>query len=157
MSNLPGMRCLFVLSLFTIIVFSSCVSMKKPVFNGIDKVQMNKLEKGRSQVTLQLHYFNPNNKKARLKNAEGEAWMDSTYLGHFVVDETVDIPANSNFTIPVKLDVEMKHILKHSLSALMNEQVLITINGKAKVGKGGLYKKIPFHYEGNQNLRELFK
>ncbi|MBL7740618.1 MAG: LEA type 2 family protein [Chitinophagaceae bacterium] len=151
------MKYLSLLLSAAIIILSSCVSMKEPVFHGIDKVQMNKLEKGRSQVTLAIHYFNPNNKKARLKNAEGEAWMDSTYLGHFTVDEAVAIPANSNFTIPVKLEVEMKHLLKHSLSALTNEQVLITIKGKAKVGKGGFYKTIPLHYEGKQNLQELFK
>jgi hypothetical protein len=53
--------------------------------------------------------------------------------------------------------VETKHILRHSLSALLNEQVLITIKGTAKVGKSGIYKNIPLHYEGRQNMQELFK
>jgi len=108
-------------------------------------------------MTLDMAYFNPNNINARLKEAEGEAWMDSTYLGHFLLDSAVNIPANADFVVPVKLDVEMKNILKHSLAAFLNEEVLFTITGKAKVGKNGIYRKIPLHYEGKQNLQELFK
>lgn len=139
------------------LILSSCTSMKEPVFNGIENVKMNKMEKGKSQITLYLNCFNPNKSKATLKKADGEAWMDSTYLGHFVVAEEVAVPANANFSIPVKLDVEMKNMLQHSLSAFLNDSVLITVKGKAKVGKGGFYKKIPITYEGKQNLQELFK
>lgn len=143
-------------SLIIFFVFSSCKSLKEPVFNGISNMRVNKLVAGKSLITLDLAYFNPNHIKARLKEADGEAWMDSTYLGHFYVDSSVNIPANSNFIIPVKLNLEMKHILRHSLAAFLNEQVLITIKGKAKVGKSGVYKNIPLQYEGSQNLQELF-
>jgi LEA14-like dessication related protein len=159
LSNLLSMKqhYIYILTGITILLLSSCVSMKEPVFNGIGNVQMNKVEKGKSQITLKLNYFNPNKTKARLKNAEGEAWMDSTYIGHFRVDETVDIPANADFIIPVKLEVEMKHILTHSLTAFLNKEVTISLKGKAKVGKGIFYRKVPLQYEGKQNLQELFK
>ena len=147
----------FAIAGLILLFFSSCNKLKEPVFNGIQNMRVNKLKAGKSLMTLDLAYFNPNNIKARLKEADGEAWMDSTYLGHFYVDSALTIPANSDFIIPVKLDVEMKHILKHSLAAFLNEQVLITIKGKAKVGKSGLYKNIQLHYEGRQNLQELFK
>lgn len=159
LANLRAMRyhLPIVITGLIILVFSSCKNLKEPVFNGIQNMRINKLKAGKSLMTLDLAYFNPNEIKARLKEVDGEAWMDSSYLGHFYVDSAVTIPANSNFVIPVKLDVEMKHILRHSLSALLNEQVLITIKGKAKVGKSGIYKNIPLHYEGRQNMQELFK
>jgi LEA14-like dessication related protein len=142
---------------FFILLFSSCHRMKDPVFNDIENVQVSKAGKGRSLMTFNMSYFNPNHTGGRLKEAEGDAWLDSTYLGHFYVDTIVNIPPNSNFIIPVKLDMEMKNIFRHSLAAFLNEQVLITIKGKAKVGKGGFYKKFPLHYEGKQDLAELFK
>lgn len=108
-------------------------------------------------MTLDLKYFNPNNVNARMKEAEGDAWLDSTYLGHFYVDTTVNIQANSDFLIPLKLDVDMKFILQNALAGFLNEQVLIRIKGKAKLGKSGIYKKYPLRYEGKQNLKELFK
>jgi LEA14-like dessication related protein len=146
-----------ILAGFILLAFSSCKKLKDPVFNRIQNVRVNNVAKGISNMTLEMAWFNPNNIAARLKEAEGEAWMDSTYLGHFYVDSAIAIPANSDFIVPVKLKVEMKHILQHSLAAFLNEQVLITIKGKAKVGKSGFYKKIPLHYEGKQNLQELFK
>lgn len=139
-----------------LVLFSSCGEMKVPVFNGIENLQINRLGGGKSRLTLDMGYFNPNNSGARLKSAEGDAWLDSTYLGHFYVDTSINIPANSNFLIPVKLDVEMKNLLRHSLAAMMSEELLVTIKGKAKVGKSGFYKKIPIDYEGKQNLSEVF-
>ena len=89
--------------LLTISAFTSCGKMKDPVFKGIENVKMNGLGVEESFVTLDIRYFNPNNFAGRLKNAEGDAWMDSTYLGHFTVDTLVQIPPNSEFLVPVKL------------------------------------------------------
>jgi hypothetical protein len=154
--NCMVMRYSFIITGVIFFMLTSCRSMKEPVFNGIENVVINKVGAGKSSLTFNIAYFNPNNIKARLKSAEGDAWLDSTYLGHFFVDTTIDIPANASFIIPARLDVEMKNMLKHSLSAFLNEQVLITIKGKAKVGKSGIYKKFPLLYEGKQNLAELF-
>jgi HSP20 family molecular chaperone IbpA len=69
----------------------------------------------------------------------------------------IDIPANANFLIPVKLDVDMKYVLQFSLTGFKNEDVLVTVKGTAKVGKGGIYKNFPINYEGRQNLALLVK
>lgn len=135
----------------------SCGNMKDPVFRNIENVKGDKLNFSNSSVTLDMRYFNPNNFKGQLKQAEGDAWMDSIYLGHFVVDTLVHIPANSDFLVPVKLVVDMKQVLKHSLTALFNEEVNIRIDGKARAGKGGLFRNFNLNYQGKQNLRELFK
>jgi LEA14-like dessication related protein len=145
----------FILSL--IVLLASCGKMKDPVFKGIENVKLDKAGLDSSMVTLDIRYLNPNNFKGRLKQAEGDAWMDSTYLGHFVVDSAVEIPSNSDFLVPVKLMVDMKEILKHSFAALLNEKVLLRITGQAKAGRSGFYKKFSLDYQGMQNLRELFK
>lgn len=148
------------LSLIVIVAFffTSCKNdFKEPVFNGIENVKMNKLDKGKSQLTLHLNCYNPNSKGAKMTGAEGQAWMDSTFLGNFLVDETVEIPANDTFLIPVKLDIEMKHIIRHSLSAFLSDSVLVSVKGKARVGRNGFFKKIPVEYKGKQKMQDLFK
>jgi len=140
-----------------ICLLASCGKMKDPVFKGIENVKLNRAALDSSLVTLDIRYFNPNNFKGLLKQAEGDAWMDSTYLGHFIVDSTVQIPANSEFLIPVKLAVDMNQILKHSFAALLNEDVLLRITGRARAGKSGFYRNFSLNYQGKQNLRELFK
>ena len=128
------MRYHLIIAGLLLLVLSSCKKLKDPVFNRIQNIRVNNMSKGVSNMTLEMAWFNPNNITARLKQADGEAWMDSTYLGHFYVDSSMTIPAKSDFIVPVKLAVEMKHLVKHSLAAFLNEEVLITIKGKAKVG-----------------------
>ncbi|RYY61099.1 MAG: hypothetical protein EOO05_07585 [Chitinophagaceae bacterium] len=142
--------------LLLVVVVASCRPIKDPVFNGIENVRVNNVGLGESSVTLGMSYTNPNNYRAKLKSAEGDAWMDSTYLGHFVVDSTVEIPASSNFLVPVNLTVDMKQILKNSFSALLNKQVLIRITGTGRAGRHGVYRKFNLNYQGKQDLSKLF-
>ena len=144
-------------ALILIALLVSCGKMKDPVFKGIENVKLNKARFDSSMVTLDIRYLNPNNFNGRLKEAEGDAWMDSSYLGHFIVDSSIVVPANSEFLVPVKLAVDMKQILKHSFAALLNEQVLLKITGEARAGKSGFYRTFSLNYQGMQNLREIFK
>jgi LEA14-like dessication related protein len=138
------------------VIAVSCRPIKDPVFNGIDSVKVNNVGLGESSVTLGMSYSNPNNYKAKLKSAEGDAWMDSTYLGHFVVDSTVDIPANANFLVPVNLTVDMKKILRNSFAGLLNRQVLIRITGTGRAGRNGIYRNFKLNYQGKQDLSKIF-
>ena len=140
-----------------ILIMASCKSMKDPVFKGIENVKIGQAGIAESLVTLDIRYHNPNNFNGRLKEAEGDAWMDSTYLGHFVADSLIHIPANGEFLVPVKLMMDMKQIFKNSLAALMNEEVMLRIKGSAKAGRSGFYKNFSLDYQGKQNLRALFK
>ena len=143
--------------LVVICSLASCRNIKDPVFKGIENVRMDELNFDDPAVTLDMRYHNPNNFKGQLRQAEGDAWMDSTYLGHFIVDSLVNIPANSEFIVPVKLAVDTKQLLKHSLAVFLNEEVNIKITGKAKAGKGGFFKNFALNYQGKQNLKDLFK
>ena len=151
------MRYSNVLCGFFLLLLTSCGKMEEPVFNHIENVRVNKLGLSSSIMSFDMQYFNPNNRKATLKEADGEAWLDSSYIGHFRVDTIVNIPARSNFTIPVKLEVDMKYLVQYSLYGFKKQEVLVTIKGKARVGKGGMYKSIPLQYEGRRNLAELIK
>ena len=92
-----------------------------------------------------------------MKEAEGEVWIDSNYAGHFHVDTIVSVPAKSDFSIPAKLDVDTKFLLRYTLGAFKNEDVLVSVTGKARVGKNGIYKNIPLHYEAKYKLADLIK
>lgn len=139
-----------------VLVIASCSSMKEPIFRGIENVKVNGMGMTESAVTLDIRYMNPNGFRGKLKNAEGEAWVDSLYLGRFIVDTTVSIPANSEFLVPVKLALDMKRLMKHSLALLLQEEVLLRISGEARAGKNGFYRKFPLNYQGKQNVKELF-
>ncbi|OQY94290.1 MAG: hypothetical protein B6D37_08535 [Sphingobacteriales bacterium UTBCD1] len=140
----------------TIILFS-CSTIKEPVFNGIDDLRLNEMGVNASTLSLRLNYFNPNHSGIKLKNAEGDAWVNQALLGHFKMDTTVNIPGRSDFTLPVKLEIDMKNALKNATALLFSKEINLKINGKAKIGKGGVFINYPILYEGKQDITKLMK
>ena len=148
---------LFILLAFLATALLSCSSMKEPDFRSIENIQFTTTGIGASALSADLTYFNPNNSKLKLKKAEGDAYIDGNLLGHFVIDSLIHIPANADFKLPVKLAIDMKYILKNSLAAYLNKEVMVKVEGKARVGKGFIFINYPIHYEGKQNLAELLR
>ena len=83
--------------------------------------------------------------------------MVENSLGHFTIDTMIQVPANGDFWLPVKLQLDMNKILKNSLVALLAKEVTIKVEGKARVGKGPVFINYPIRYEGKQTLEKLMK
>ncbi len=147
----------FFLCLAPALFFISCGQVKEPDFKDIENVHITTLGLAKSSLTLDLHYFNPNKFRVKLKSAEGDAWIENNFLGHFSMDTLIHIPANGDFRLPVKLQVDMSKLLKNSLVALLAKEVTVKVEGKARLGKGLIYINYPIRYEGKQNLGELLK
>lgn len=135
----------------------SCKQIREPDFKGIENVRTSRLSGSQTTLLLDLHYFNPNSAKLSLKKADGFAWMDGNLLGKFTVDTLIRIPARADFRLPVRLELEMKNVLKNSMSALLKTEVTLKIEGKARLGKAGFYINYPVTYEGKQNISELLR
>lgn len=92
----------------------------------------------------------------RLKEVEVDISVNEKYLGHSKLDSLIRIPKNDTFFIPLKVNVDMKSLLTNSLMAVLSKEVDVKIEGKTKIGKGGLYFNFPIFYQGKQKLK-LFK
>jgi LEA14-like dessication related protein len=139
------------------LAFVSCGSVKEPEFRGIENIRIKSFGLKESTLNLNLHYFNPNKSRLSLKKAEGDAWIDGKLLGHFIVDTLVQIPAEGDFQLPVNLKMDMGSAFKNSLNAFFNKEVMVKIDGRAKVGKAGIYIHYPIRYEGKQNFGEMIR
>ncbi len=154
MKNHPLLSALLILPAFFLF---SCGEIREPDFRGIENVRVSKVGMKESILFLDLHYFNPNNARLKLKSAEGDAWMEENFLGHFSIDTMIQVPANGDFRLPVKLQLDMNKVLKNSLVAFLSREVTIKVEGKARVGKGPVFINYPIRYEGKQDLEKLMK
>ena len=134
-----------------------CGSLQEPVFKGIENLKVVRLGKLESTLIFDLHFFNRNNSKIQLKNVQGDAWLDGVSLGHFTVDTLIRIPAKEDFRLLVRLKIDMKYLLHNTTAILLNNEVMLRIQGIAKVGRGTVFIRYPIHYEGKQNLDELLR
>lgn len=92
----------------------------------------------------------------RLKEVEVDIIVNEKYLGHSKLDTLIRIPKNDTFYIPIKVNVDMKTLLTNSLMAVLSNEVNVKIEGRTKIGKGGIYFNFPILYQGKQKLK-LFK
>ena len=144
-------------SLFFVVLLLSCRAIKSPDFLNIQNPRLQTFDLNETTLAMDLHYFNPNKTRLKLKEAEGDAFIDGVMLGHFKMDTLINIPANEEFTLPVKLKIDMKNILQNSITSFLKTEVLIKLDGKARVGKGSFFIHYPIRYEGKQNISELLK
>ncbi len=138
-----------------LVSFGACRSFKQPELKAIENVKAPTLGFKNTVVTLDLHFYNPNKSRVRFKHASGEAWVDGQKLGNFYVDSSMTIPSRADFWLPVKLEMEMKDALRHAGLFLSQEPIYLKIDGKARLGKAGVYFTYPIRYEGKQDLRKL--
>ena len=139
----------FGISLFFL---SSCRAPKDLEFREYNSVSLDNLGFNSSSLKMNLVYYNPNNFGLELKRTELDIYVDSTFLGHSSQELQVAIPRRDVFTIPLKVDLDMKNLLKNGLTTLMNKQVLVRAVGNVKVGKAGVYKNIKVDYSSVQQF-----
>ncbi|WP_160715695.1 LEA type 2 family protein [Chitinophaga solisilvae] len=143
----------FILIIFAIWgMASSCEKMKDLEFVRVANMQMEELGMSKSIVRLTLAYYNPNNYRLQLKDANFDLFFDDTEVGHSIQDTIINIPSKDTFYFPVKLEVNMANVFKNAFSAFSNKEVTIKATGKCKVGKGGVYLPFPIKCETKQAL-----
>ena len=135
-----------------LIFMSSCREPRELEFREFRNLSLEKLGFSEANLKVDLVYYNPNNFGLELNRTDLDIYIDSNYLGHSSQDLQVAIPKRDVFTIPLKVDLDMKNLLKNGIIGLLNKQVNIRLLGKVKVGKGGVFKIFNVDYQTVQNL-----
>jgi LEA14-like dessication related protein len=147
-------------TLFLIVLFftflSSCQKPKDLVFKEFKNLKVDQLSFSGAALNVDLVYFNPNNFGLQLSRTDLDIFVDSTFLGHSSQNIQVKVPKRDNFTIPLKVDLDVKNLLKNGVTSLFNKDVKVRVLGSVKLGKAGVYKTFPVDYTSVQNF-SMFK
>jgi LEA14-like dessication related protein len=128
------------------IILSSCRSPKDLVFREFKNISVDNIGFSAATLKVDVVYYNPNNFGLQLNRTDLDIYVDSNYLGHSAQDIQVNIPKRDQFTVPVKIDLDMQSLIKNGLTALLNKEVRIRVVGRIKVGKAGVFKSFPLDY-----------
>ena len=135
---------------------SACQEPKSLEFKEFKNLSVDKLSFAGAELKVDLVYYNPNNFGLQLNRTDLDVYIDSTFLGHSSQDIQVNVPKRDVFTIPLKLDLDVKNLLKNGITSMLNKSVSVRILGSVKVGKAGIYKSFPVDYTSIQNF-SMFK
>jgi LEA14-like dessication related protein len=138
--------------LFTFVFMSSCREPKELEYRDFKNLSSEKLGFSSSVFNIDLVYYNPNNFGLDLKRTNLDIYIDNNYLGHTEQDYQIHIPKRGEFTLPVKIDVDMKNAYKNALPALFGKEVMLKVTGKIKIGKANVYKTFDVNYEGKHKF-----
>ena len=133
-------------------LLSGCSRPIAPEYRSIENLKVNSLGVGESAISADLKYFNPNNFSLKLKYGETDVYLNNRFLGKTILDTMTVIPALDSFLIPVSMKVDMKQVYANALDILLSNEVLIKLDGFAKMGKGGIFFNLPIKYEGKQKI-----
>ena len=131
---------------------TSCREPKELEYRDFKNISSEKLGLSSSIFSIDLIYYNPNNFGVDLKRTDLDIYIDDNYLGHTSQDFQIHIPKRAEFTLPLKINVDMKNAYKNALPALFGTEILLKVTGTVKVGKANIYKSFNVNYEGKQKF-----
>ena len=140
-----------------LLLTASCAKPKGFHYLGFEQVKILNWGFKESVVGFQVKLFNPNNYGMQLRQANVDIHLNGTYLGHSDFDTLLPIPRNDTFYVPVKMTVETSSAIQGLMASARDTAVIIKIDGKARIGKGGMFFNYPIRYEGKPNLAQLMK
>jgi LEA14-like dessication related protein len=146
------MRFILLLAFFatTSILLFSCSSPKPLEYRNVANFSISKVGFTSSTVNMDIVYYNPNHCSMQLKQTDLDIFIDSNYVGHTTQQVQVTIPSQSEFSIPLSVDVDMNNLFKNALTALLVKSIQVRVSGNIRAGKAHIYKNFPVHYEGIQ-------
>ena len=150
------LRCTLALVVLVTLFLSSCQKPKDLIFKEFKNLKVDQLSFSGAALNVDLVYYNPNNFGLQLSRTDVDIFVDSTFLGHSTQNIQVAVPRRDNFTIPLKVDLDVKNLLKNGVTSLFNKDVKVRVLGSVKLGKAGVYKTFPVDYTSVQNF-SLFK
>ena len=120
---------------------------------------MEKASFGKNIFNADFEYQNPNNFNLVLKNLDCTVFINDELFTQYKLDTIYNIPANADFVLPAKMQVELSLLLKNSVDILFNKPMKIGVKGMATISKGMFTKTIPIAFETTQklNLKEALQ
>lgn len=135
-----------------LISLGSCSKPQGFEYRGIHNLRLNTLDFNRSEISLELVYFNPNNFGVTLKNVTADIYLNKNYMGKYILDTTLFIAKRSEFSLPSTMEVDMRNLLKNALTGILGNEVLLDVSGTTRVGKSGIYINVPINYSGRHKI-----
>ena len=129
-----------------IISFLSCSGPENPpVFKGVNEIKTSKLSGTDLTLKAKAIFNNPNDSGLKLKKVGIDVFIEGNKVGHVTHIESVKIRPNSDFTVPLNIDVNLKELglINGIFGMLTGKKMKAEFIGNISVGKNLISIKVP--------------
>lgn len=141
-----------------VLLLSSCKAYKEvqePEFRDVQNIRLIDIGLLQSKAGADLVYYNPNSFNVTLSSARGNLYIDDKYVGRFELADKVSVKKRREFTIPAILKLDNISAIKNQNDIYKRKEVMIRIEGTARLTKTGFSKEIPIKYEKMESVDKL--
>lgn len=142
----------FFLCVLCLMLLFSCKKPQGFEYRTMTDFKLDSLGFERSTLSMNLVYFNPNGFGVDLKHVDCDVYVNKNFLGKYILDTSMHIAKRSEFSLPSRMQVDMRNIYKNSLTVLFNNELQIDVKGTTRVGKAGIFVNVPFSYSGKEKV-----
>jgi LEA14-like dessication related protein len=132
--------------ILSIIALTSC-EFKDVKLEKVQDFEVNSLQGGKLDATINLVLSNPNSFPITVKSGEFELFSGKKSLGDAQLKKAFKINANSTEVYPVQLTGNMEDLISAGLtgltSLLSGKKPEVLVKGELKVGNFFFHKKVP--------------
>ena len=130
----------------------SSAQVKALEYQDVQDFRIHKADLQQVTIILNLRFYNPNHYSVDLKDGDIDVYFNDRLSGKAILDERTKVPARDTFLLPVTIVAPIDKIVTNALELLVNNEVLVRLEGTVKAGKRGIFIKIPVRYEGKQRI-----
>lgn len=104
-------------------------------------------------IRLDVAFYNPNPFPMKIKETDLMVSIDQKPFGQITQDSASLMPARDTFLMPVSFKVNLVDLLSKVLNASRHDSVLLEASGQCKIGRSGVFMKLPLHYRSKEILK----
>ena len=139
---------LLIYSLLFALLLSACQKPEEaPEFKRIGKIKVNEIINGQALVNAEAIFYNPNPVKMKLKQIDVEVFVQEKKVGTINQDFSLKIPAESDFSVPLDVAVDMNEIgsVGNVFSIMMGAKIPVRFSGHIRAKVHGMGFKVPIN------------
>lgn len=151
----PSPHFFSVLPLLLLLLLSSCRGPKELSFIRVADWKATETGLTTSWVSANLVCNNPNPYRLTLQELDARVSLDGRFLGTLRIEKPYLIPPSSEFTLPIRLQVNMSSFYASGLAILLGNEVQVDVEGSARGSRWKVSRTMPVHYNGKHRLSDF--
>ena len=140
------------MALFVLLQSGGCNDVKELEYKGIENTRLQSLGLNNTSIRIELKYFNPNKFGIDVKETNLNIYLNDKFIAVADQPEKTQIPKKSDFIFPVTAHFDPIKVVGMAFKSLLSGKSKVGLHGTAKLGKGGVYIRVPVDIEEQVSL-----
>lgn len=156
------MKFLKILSIITLcFLWANCSNVAQPEFKKIQDIKLDEIANKQAKVNAKAVFNNPNAFGLTVTRTALDVLLEQQKVGTINQKEAIEVPANSDFTIPIAANLDLgalnEDVLNSLLSIFTNKKIKLTFDGTVTIKAIGVEVGVPVNFVQEMDAAEIIR